>query len=421
MVNTVQVSQTLTNEDVAWARAQFPALEMLQDGKQVMFFDGAAGTQVPQRVIDAVVKYYKESNANFQCSYLTSERSDAIIEDAHAALADFLGCDADEVIVGPNMTTLTFHLSRSILRELKKGDEVVISMLDHEANIGPWQSLEEHGIVVRKIPVRVENCTLDLDALKQIINPKTKLVAVGYASNAVGTINDVNKVTELAHSVGALSFIDAVHYAPHGPIDVRKIDCDFLACSPYKFFAPHLGAIYGKREHLTRLKPYKVRPATEELPYRWETGTQNHECLAGLVAGLDYLAELGKRVNPNANTRRKKIVSAMTAIKEYEKTLTERVLSKLSKLPNIKVYGIQLGDTQNERTPTIACTMKGKTAGEVTGLLGECGIFMTGGNCYALSLIEQLQLQESGLFRIAMVHYNTIDEVDRLIETLAKV
>jgi len=421
MVNTVQVPQTLANVDVAWARAQFPALEMQQDGKQVMFFDGAAGTQVPQRVIDAVVKYYKESNANFQCSYLTGERSDAIIEDAHSALADFLGCDADEVIVGPNMTTLTFHLSRSILRELNKGDEVVISMLDHEANIAPWQSLEELGIVVRKIPIRVDNCTLDLDALKQIINPKTKLVAVGYASNAVGTINDINKITELAHSVGALVFIDAVHYAPHGPIDVRKINCDFLACSPYKFFAPHLGMIYGKREHLTRLKPYKVRPATEELPYRWETGTQNHECLAGLVAGLDYLAELGKRVNPNANTRRQKIVSAMTAIKEYEKTLTEGVLNRLAKLPNIKVYGIQLGDTQNERTPTIACTMKGKTAGEVTGLLGECGIFMTGGNCYALSLVEQLKLEETGLFRIAMVHYNTIDEIDRLIETLAKI
>jgi cysteine desulfurase family protein (TIGR01976 family) len=419
MVNTVQVPPALASEDVAWARAQFPALELLQDGKQVAFLDGAAGTQVPQRVIDAVVKYYKESNANFKCTYLTSERSDAIIEDAHASLADFLGCDSDEIIVGPNMTTLTFHLSRSILHELKAGDEVVVSMLDHEANIGPWQSLEEHGIVVRKIPVRVDNCTLDIDAFKKIINERTKLVAVGYASNAVGTINDVNKITSLAHAVGALVFIDAVHYAPHGPIDVRKIDCDFLACSPYKYFAPHLGTIYGKREHLTRLKPYKVRPATDELPYRWETGTQNHECLAGLVAAFDYLAELGKRVDPNAKTRRQKLVSAMTSIKEYEKTLTERVLTKLSKLPKIKVYGINLGDTQNERTPTIACTLKGKTANEVTGLLGECGIFMTGGNCYALSLIEELNLQESGLFRIALVHYNTVEEIDRLIETLA--
>ncbi|MEP7188763.1 MAG: aminotransferase class V-fold PLP-dependent enzyme, partial [Roseiflexaceae bacterium] len=259
--------------DLAWIRGQFPALAQKVGSHPAVFFDGPGGTQVPQRVIDAIGDYLIHSNANTHGAFATSARSDATIAEAHAAMADLLGCDPDEVVFGPNMTTLTFAISRAIGRELSAGDEIVVTRLDHDANVAPWRALEERGVIVRAVDIDVEDCTLDMDDLARQITPRTKLVAIGYASNAVGTINDVAEVTRMAHAVGALSYVDAVHYAPHGPIDVRAIDCDFLACSPYKFFAPHMGALYGKREHLTRLQPYKVRPAANQTPDRWETGT----------------------------------------------------------------------------------------------------------------------------------------------------
>ncbi|HEU5098960.1 MAG TPA: aminotransferase class V-fold PLP-dependent enzyme, partial [Roseiflexaceae bacterium] len=281
--------------DLAWIRGQFPALSQTVGGQPAVFFDGPGGTQVPQRVIDAIGSYLIHANSNTHGTFLTSARTDETIEAAHAAMADLLGCDPDEVVFGPNMTSLTFMISRSIGREIQPGDEIVLTRLDHDANFSPWKALEERGAVIKVIDIDVEDCTLDMDDLRRQITPRTKIVAVGYASNAVGTINDVAEVARLAKQVGALSFIDAVHYAPHGPIDVRAIGCDFLACSPYKFFAPHAGTLYGKREHLQRLKPYKVRPATEELPGRWMTGTQSHEAMAGVTAAVDYLAELGVR------------------------------------------------------------------------------------------------------------------------------
>src|SRR5689334_7186693 len=247
--------------DLAWIRGQFPALSQLVNGQPAVFFDGPGGTQVPQRVIDAIGDYLIQANANSHGAFATSERTDETIAAAHAAMADFLGCDPDEVVFGPNMTSLTFAISRAIGRELGPGDEVVVTRLDHDANVSPWVALEERGVIIRYADIDVEDCTLDMDDLRRQINERTKLVAIGYASNAVGTINDVAEVTRLAHSVGALAYVDAVHYAPHGPIDVRALDCDFLACSPYKFFAPHMGTLYAKREHLLRLQPYKVRPA----------------------------------------------------------------------------------------------------------------------------------------------------------------
>src|SRR5215510_6789348 len=282
--------------DLAWIRGQFPALSQTVDGQPAVFFDGPGGTQVPQRVIDAIGDYLIHANANTHGAFLTSSRTDQTIAAAHTAMADFLGCDPDEVVFGANMTSLTFMLSRSIGRDIQPGDEIVLTRLDHDANFSPWKALEERGATIKVVDIDVEDCTLDMDDLRRHITPRTKLVAVGYASNAVGTINAVAEVTRLARSVGALSFIDAVHYAPHGPIDVRALDCDFLACSPYKFFAPHAGTLYGKREHLQRLKPYKVRPATEELPGRWMTGTQSHEAMAGVTAAIEYLAELGSRI-----------------------------------------------------------------------------------------------------------------------------
>ena len=277
--------------DVNWVRAQFPALKQMINGHSAAFLDAPAGTQVPQRVIDAVRDYFENSNANTCGAFVTSRRTDAMISAARAAMADFFNCDADEVFFGPNMTTITFALARGIGRDLRAGDEIVVTTLDHDANVAPWRALEERGIVVRQVDIREEDCTLDMEDLRRKITPRTKLVAVGYASNAVGTINPIAEIVRLAHDAGALAFIDAVHYAPHGSIDVRALDCDFLACSPYKFFGPHMGCIYGKRELLLRFRPYKVRPAPETLPDRWETGTQLHEGLAGVAAAIEYLAE----------------------------------------------------------------------------------------------------------------------------------
>jgi cysteine desulfurase family protein (TIGR01976 family) len=306
--------------DLTWVRAQFPALAETVNDQPAIFFDGPGGTQVTQRVIDAISSYLTHANANTHGAFATSGRTDATIEAAHAAMADFLGCDPDEVVFGANMTSLTFMLSRSIGREIQPGDEIVLTRLDHDANFSPWQALEERGAVIKVADIDIEDCTLDMDDLRRQITSRTKLVAVGYASNAVGTINDVADVTRLAHNVGALSYIDAVHYAPHGPIDVRALDCDFLACSPYKFFAPHAGTLYGKREHLQRFNPYKVRPAGNETPDRWETGTKNHEGLAGVAAAIEYLAELGQKTGATGD-RRAALLAAMTTIQSYERGL----------------------------------------------------------------------------------------------------
>src|SRR3954454_6053689 len=290
--------------DLAWARAQFPSLSLQINGHTAAFLDGPAGTQVPRQVMDAVQNYFAGANANTCGAVATSRRNDAILASSRAAMADFFHCDSDEVIFGQNMTTITFGLSRAIGRELKPGDEILITQLDHDANVAPWRALEEKGVVIRQADIRESDCTLDLEDLKRKLNNKTKVVAVGYASNAVGTINPVVEITKLAHAAGALMFIDAVHYAPHGPIDVRALGCDFLACSPYKFFGPHMGTLYGKREHLLRFKPYKVRPSHDETPHRWETGTLAHELIAGIGAAIDYIAGVGRHSDPGANTRR---------------------------------------------------------------------------------------------------------------------
>jgi len=359
------------------------------------------------------------SNANTHGAFATSRRSDEIIATAHAAVADLLGCDADEVIFGPNMTTLTFALSRALGRELRAGDDVVVTRLDHDANVAPWQALAERGAVVRSVDIRVEDCTLDMEDLARQINRRTRLVAVGYASNAVGTINDVAEVVRLAHAVGAMAFIDAVHYAPHGAIDVRALDCDFLACSPYKFFGPHTGVLYGKREHLARLRPYKVRPALEELPGRWETGTQNHEGLAGVRAAVDYLAELGRLCSPAVTTGRAALVAAYEAIRRYERGLIQPLIAGLLEIPGLTFYGIRDPARFDRRTPTVAIRLAGRTPRELADFLGTRAIFTWDGNYYALNLTERLGVESTGgLLRIGLVHYNTAEEVERLLDAL---
>jgi len=405
--------------DLGWARAQFPALKQEVNGYPAVFFDGPGGTQVPQRVIDAMRDYLVRSNANTHGAFATSRRSDEIIATAHAAVADLLGCDADEVIFGPNMTTLTFALSRALGRELRAGDEVVVTRLDHDANVAPWVALAERGAVIRTVDIHVEDCTLDMADLRRQINERTRLVAVGYASNAVGSINDVAEIIRLAHGVGALAFIDAVHYAPHASIDVRALDCDFLACSPYKFFGPHTGVLYGKREHLARLRPYKVRPALEELPGRWETGTQNHEGLAGVAAAVDYLAELGRRANPAAATCRAALLAAYEAIRPYELGLIQPLIAGLLEIPGLTFYGIRDPARFDWRTPTVAIRLAGHTPRELADFLGTRGIFTWDGNYYALNLTERLGVESSGgMLRIGLVHYNTAEEVERLLGAL---
>jgi cysteine desulfurase family protein (TIGR01976 family) len=413
----------MSSLDLAWIRAQFPALAQEVGGRPAVYFDGPGGTQVPQRVIDAIADYLVRSNSNTHGGFATSERTDATIAAAHAAMADLLGCEPDEVVFGPNMTTLTFAISRAIGRELAPGDEIVLTRLDHDANFSPWKALEERGAVIKVADVDVEDCTLDMDDLRRQITPKTKLVAVGYASNAVGTINDVAEVTRLAHSVGALSYIDAVHYAPHGPIDVRALGCDFLACSPYKFFAPHAGTLYGKREHMNRLKPYKVRPASDHAPDRWETGTKNHEGLAGVTAAVEYLAELGNKVaEVPPSSRRTALLAAMRAIQAYERGLAERMIGGLLAIPGLTFYGITDPARFDRRTPTVAVRIAGHTPRQLAEGLGQRGIFTWDGNYYALNLSERLGVeQDGGMLRIGLVHYNTIEEVNRLLAALNEI
>ncbi|MBD1850850.1 cysteine desulfurase-like protein [Leptolyngbya sp. FACHB-711] len=417
VIDSFTVSQPAI--DLGWVRAQFPALAQTVNGEPAVFFDGPGGTQVSQRVIQAMTHYLTFANANTHGVFLTSQRTDRTIESAHAAMADFLHCAPQEVVFGANMTTLTFALSRSIARELKPGDEIVVTRLDHDANVSPWTALAEIGVTIRWVDFHPEDCTLDYEDLQRQITEKTKLVAIGYASNAVGTISDVAKAVELAHQVGAWVYIDAVHYAPHGSIDVKALDCDFLACSPYKFFAPHAGVLYGKAELLNRLYPYKVRPAANTSPDRWETGTQNHEAMAGVTAAIEYLADLGRKVDPQSADRRAALVAAMNAIQQYEADLAKYLIAELLQIPGLQFYGITDFDRIQWRTPTVSIRLKGYHPKQVAQALSDRGIFTWSGNYYALNLSERLGVEDQGgMVRIGLAHYNTTEEIDRMLEVL---
>src|SRR5712692_951674 len=349
--------------DSAWVRAQFPSLKLQVNGQAAAFLDGPAGTQVPRQVMEAIQNYFLTANANTCGAFATSRANDATISAARGAMADFFHCDKDEVVFGQNMTTITFALARAIGRELKAGDEIVVTTLDHDANVAPWRALEEKGVVIRQVDIQEADCTLDLDDLKRKITGKTKLVAVGYASNAVGTINPVAEITKVPHAAGALMFIDAVHYAPHGPIDVRGLGCDFLVCSPYKFFGPHLGTLYGKREQLLRFKPYKVRPATDLLPDRWETGTQVQELIAGIGAAVDYLAELGRRCDPSVKDRRSALLAAYRATMQHERNLVTRLIKGLLQIPGLKFQPGNLQKAFDQPRDQIPLVLHGRAIG----------------------------------------------------------
>jgi cysteine desulfurase family protein (TIGR01976 family) len=437
-ITTASDTSTL---DLTHIRSQFPSLAQTVNGHPAAFLDGPGGTQVPQRVIDAISDYLRHDNSNTGGAYATSRRTDAMIVAARAAMADFLHCGSDEVVFGQNMTSLTYAMSRAIGRELRPGDEILVTRLDHNANVSPWlQMAEDRGVTVRWAEIHDQDCTLDMADLASKINEKTKLVAVGYASNAVGTINPVKEIVRLAHAVGALAYIDAVHYAPHGLIDVAALDCDFLACSTYKFFGPHMGVLFGKREHLTRLRPYKVRPNSEAIPFRWEWGTLNHECIAGITACVEYIADIGRQANnphPTKNalrlrsgqakdgatsSRRLAIEAAYEITHEHERALLERLMNGLKQIGGAKIYGITDPARFDERCSTIAVRIEGQTPLELATKLGDRGFFTWDGNYYALNLTEHLGVEKSGGFlRIGLVHYNTQEEVDRLLGALREI
>jgi cysteine desulfurase family protein (TIGR01976 family) len=410
---------TSTTLDLTWVRSQFPSLTQKVNGQPAVFLDGPGGTQVPQRVIDAISECLARNNANTCGAYQTSRNTDRMIAEARAAMGDFLNCDADEVVIGPNMTTLTYAMSRAIGRELGPGNEIVLTLLDHDANFSPWKALEEKGVTIRTAKFNPADCTLDMQDLARMITSHTRLVAAGYASNAVGTINNVAEVVRLAKQAGALCYIDAVHYAPHGPIDVRALDCDFLVCSTYKFFGPHMGVLYGKREHLKRLRPYKVRPNTNNIPNCWEWGTLNHECIAGIKGCVDYWEELGRRTKPAVSSRRAAILAAHEVIHPHERAMTEKMIAGLVAIPGLKLYGISDPRRFENRCATIAVRIDGHTPLELATKLGERGFFTWDGNYYALNVTEQLDVERLGGFlRIGLVHYNTMEEVERMLAAL---
>lgn len=406
--------------DIDWVRAQFPSLAVTENGQSLVFFDNPGGTQVTGGVMEAVKDYYLNRNANIGGAFLTSRRTDETVQEARTTMATLLNASEEELVFGPNMTTLTFHLARSIGETLQPGDEIVLTNLDHDANVSPWTDLAALGAVIKWVDFDPKDCTLDPAALQAALTERTRLVAITHASNAVGTVPDVAAMIRMAHAVGAMVFVDAVQYAPHGVIDVKALDCDFLACSAYKFFGPHAGILFGKAEHLRRLTPHKVRPARNTLPFAWETGTQNHEGMAGIAAAVHHFQLLGARCGEyEANSPRAVLVAGMQALHRYEQDLSAHLLHGLSRIADLQLYGLTDLDRLEERVPTFAFTWPRLSPRATAEYLGEHGICCWSGNYYALRLMERLGLEvHGGAVRIGLAHYNTHEEIDHLLNLL---
>lgn len=408
-------------------RKQFPALEQTHDGRPAIYLDGPGGTQVPQRVVDAIAAYLQAGGSNLGGPFLTSRRSERVVATARQAVAALYNASSpDEIVFGQNMTSLTFALSRALAQTWQPGDEIIVTRLDHDANITPWTlAARDRDVTVRWLDFHPEDGALALESLSDLLNERTRLVAVTHASNAIGTIPDVAQVVSLARAAGALTYVDAVHYAPHGPIDVQALDCDFLVSSAYKYFGPHTGALYGKSQHLERLDAYKVRPASDAPPEKWETGTQSFESLAGVAAAVDYLASIGAGEEDSVSgaglkARATMLARAMQRIKQYEQTLSRRFLEGATSVPGLRVYGVTDVERLDERTPTFAVSLEGYTPREVAEHLGQQGIYVWDGHYYAVAVMERLGLLESGgLVRIGFVHYNTAAEVDAVLAALS--
>lgn len=397
--------------DVRAIRARFPALARRHNGHPVAYFDGPGGTQVPQSVVDAMADYLLHHNANTHWAYPTSEETDAMLAVARGACADFLNASPGEVWFANNMTTGTFHLARALGRGWGAGDEIVITDLDHHANVAPWRALErERGVTIRRVKVRLDRGQLDWDSLRAALGPRTRLIAIGAGSNALGTISDVAAATRLAHDAGALSFVDAVHYAPHELVDVRAIDCDFLGCSAYKFYGPHIGVLYTRASILASLDVPKLEPAPDEAPDRMETGTQNHEGIVGTGAAIEFLASLG-----TGSTRRARLEDAFAALHQRGKALFTRMWDGLGAVKGVTRYG---PGPDQPRTPTLGFTVAGMSSEAVTRRLVERGLFVSHGDFYAATIVEQLGLAAEGLVRVGAACYTSDEEVERLVDAV---
>ena len=403
--------------NIAQLREQFPALMQSVDGKSPIFLDGPGGSQVPQSVLNAMSAYLGHYNSNLGGAFFSSDKTVELMANARQAAADLLNApSAQNIVFGPNMTSLTFSFSRAISRDWQAGNEIIVTNADHFSNVSSWQqAAEDKGVKVNTTLINEADCSLDMTQFESLLNSKTKLVAVTYASNTTGSINDIERIIELAHAVGALVYVDAVHYAPHELIDVQALDCDFLACSAYKFFGPHLGMVYGKKEHLEGFTPYKVEPAKDVAPGRWETGTQSFEAMAGFIAAVDYIAAISEL--DDDHTRREKLTAAFAKTKQHEMALSEHFLTRLVNYPRIKLYGIDDFDRLNERTPTFALTFEGLEPRAVSEFLGKQHICVWDGHFYAQGLCKQLNvLDTGGVVRIGCMHYNTVEELDKLFD-----
>jgi len=417
----------MTVLDINLIRNQFPALNTADAG---IYFDNPGGTQVPQMVIDAITDCLINANANLGGPFKTSQRADALVEQAHVAMADFFNAASTrEVIFGQNMTTLTFHISRSIGRLFSPGDEIILTTMEHDANVSPWLLMaRDHDLTVKFLPFDKSSFEFDLAELDALLTDRTKLVCFNHASNMTGTINDVKAVSEKAHAAGALVYVDSVQFAPHGAIDVQDIGCDFLVCSPYKFFGPHMGVLWGRESVLKTLEPYKVRPATSELPDCFETGTLNHEGMAGVIATVDYfdwvgrdLADASYRENRSRlSGRRQHIHAAFDYLTDYEIPLTRQLIDGLTAMPGVTVHGITNSNALRRRVPTVSFTANGHKPRDIAKALGDSDIYVWNGHNYAIEPVNHLGLMEGGgVVRVGLAHYNTAEEVDRTLAAIA--
>lgn len=405
-------------------RGLFPALNQpVSDNVLPVFFDNPAGTQVPQGVIDAVRDYFTHMNANSGGAFATSERSDAAVRETRVRLADFLHAPSpDEIVIGANMTTLNFALSRALAHRLSAGDEIVLTRMDHDANVSPWLRVaQDKGLTVRWVDIRTDDCTLDMDSLEGALNERTKIVATVHASNAVGTINSVKRIADMVHATGALHVVDAVQSAPHVPIDVQDIGCDFLMCSSYKFFGPHQGILWGRHDLLAELPAYKVRPSKDKPPYRWETGTPTFELINAVGATIDYLTMIGREFGQDYKAqfshlggRQLELKAAMAALSAYEVELVTHLIDMLQKISGVHIAGITDPSRYSERVPTVVFTLDGYTALEVAQHLAKQHIYVWDGNYYAVEIMDRLGHAEHGMVRVGLAHYNTHEEIDRL-------
>ena len=419
--------------DIASVRRQFPSLHRIQNGKPVAYLDGPAGTQVPQSVVDRISESMLHHNANRSGRFATSREVEAGMKQAHQVFADFLNAPCPEsVAFGPNMTSLTLQFSRAIAKEWKAGDRILVSQLDHDANFTPWiLAAQDAGVEVCQIAVNKQDVTLDLDSLRSLLTDRTRLVAVTAASNAVGSLTPVRQIADMVHSVGAELFVDAVHYAPHRSVDVSEWNCDYLVCSAYKFFGPHIGVLFGRPERMMQLNPYKLRPAPDSLPVRWMTGTQNHACIAGAAAAVEYIASLSEssttspvEASPgttSVSSLRAKLVDAMNQIQNHEMQLVQRLIAGLQSISGVQIFGIVEEARMSERAPTVAFRLDSMKSIDVAQRLGDEGVFVWHGNYYALPLTTALGTEPDGMVRIGCMHYNTQEEIDRTLNLIRSI